>query len=63
METLYGKLVLPGLKEIVGTGWLPPMPDLRDYTEDQKEIMAISKKLGIGAGKLKVSSSVDLRQW
>ncbi len=63
METLYGKLVLPGLNEIVGTGWLPPMPDLRDYTEDQKEIKAISKKLGIGVGKLKVSSSVDLRQW
>jgi len=63
METLYGKLVLPGLNEIVGTGWLPPMPDLRDYTEDQKEIMTISKKLGIGIGKLKVSSSVDLRQW
>ena len=63
METLYGKLVLPGTNEIVGTGWLPPMPDLRDYTENQKEIKAISKKLGIGVGKLKVSSSVDLRQW
>jgi C1A family cysteine protease len=63
METLYGKLVLPGSNEIVGTGWLPPMPDLRDYTEYQKEIKAISKKLGIGVGKMKVSTSVDLRQW
>jgi len=40
METLYGKLVLPGSGEIVGTGWLPPRPDLRDYTEDQMEIKA-----------------------
>jgi len=63
METMYGKLVLPGSGEIVGTGWLPPMPDLRDYTQDQKEIKAISKKLGIGAGKIKATSSVDLRQW
>ena len=63
METLYGKLVLPGSGEIVGTGWLPPRPDLRDYTEDQKEIKAISKKLGIGAGKMKVATSVDLREW
>jgi C1A family cysteine protease len=63
METMYGKLVLPGSGEIVGTGWLPPMPDLRDYTSDHKEIKAISKKLGIGAVKQKVTSSVDLRQW
>jgi C1A family cysteine protease len=63
METLYGNLVLLGSNEAVGTGWLPPMPDLRDYTEDDLEIKSINKKLGIGAGKLKVSSSVDLRQW
>jgi C1A family cysteine protease len=63
METLYGKLVLPGSNEIVGTGWLPPMPDLRDYTEHQKEIKAMSKKLGIREGKMKVATSVDLRQW
>ncbi len=63
MDTLYGRLVLPGTREIVGTGWLPPMPDLRDYTEYQKEIKAMSKKLGIGTGKMKVSQSVDLRKW
>jgi C1A family cysteine protease len=63
MDTLYGKLVLPGSGEIVGTGWLPPRPDLRDYTEYQKEVKAISNKLGIGTGKMKVATSVDLRQW
>ena len=48
METLYGKLILPGSGEIVGTGWLPPKPDLRDYTKEKKEIKEFSKKLGIG---------------
>jgi hypothetical protein len=38
MEPLYGKLIFPVTNEIVGTGWLPPMPDLRDYTQDSKEI-------------------------
>jgi C1A family cysteine protease len=63
METLYGKLVLPGFSQVVGTGWLPPMPDLRDYTEDQKDIKAMTKKLGMGAGKMKAPTSVDLRKW
>jgi hypothetical protein len=63
METMYGKLVLPGSGEIVGTGWLPPMPDLRDYTKEKKEIKEFSKKLGIGEKKLKAAPSVDLRQW
>ena len=63
METLYGKLVLPGSGEIVGTGWLPPRPDLRDYTHEHKDIKSISKKLGIGSGKKKAASTVDLRQW
>lgn len=62
METLYGKLFLTESKQLVGTGWLPPRPDLRDYTEDQKEIKALSKKLGIGQGKLK-SASIDLREF
>jgi len=63
METLYGKLDLPGTNQIVGTGWLPPRPDLRDYTEQKKEIKEFNKKLGISSGKMNLPSSVDLRQW
>ena len=63
MKTIYGKLLLQGTKEITGTGWLPPMPDLRDYTVDNKEIKPVLKKLGIVSGKQKVESTVDLRQW
>jgi C1A family cysteine protease len=63
METLYGKLILPGSGEIVGTGWLPPRPDLRDYTEHKKVIKEFNKKLGITPGMMKVSAAVDLRKW
>jgi C1A family cysteine protease len=63
METLYGKLVLSGSKEIVGTGWLPPRPDLRDYTAGQKQIVAICKKLGINDENRTPPGSVDLRKW
>lgn len=63
MEQMYGKLILPGTGEVVGTGWLPPKPDLRDYNEDNMEIRAIIEKLGMESGMLKVSASVDLRKW
>jgi C1A family cysteine protease len=63
MEALYGKLVLSDFSQVFGTGWLPPMPDLRDYTQDQKDIKAMTKKLGMGAAKMKASTSVDLRKW
>jgi C1A family cysteine protease len=63
METLYGELILAGSGEIVGTGWLPPRPDLRDYTQDKKEIKEFNKKLGLTSAKKKAAPSVDLRQW
>jgi len=63
MNTLYGKLVLQETKETVGTGWLPPRPDLRDYSTDHKEVKPLLNKLGLGKSKLKSPSSVDLRKW
>ena len=63
MKQLPGKVKLAATNEIVGTGWLPPMPDMRDYTLDQKEIKALSKKLGITKGNLKSPASVDLHKW
>jgi len=34
MYTMYKKVEIPETEEIVGTGWLPPLPDLRDYTAE-----------------------------
>ena len=45
------------------TGWLPPMPDLRDYTADNLHIKAITEKLGMDDPKNSESGPVDLRQW
>jgi C1A family cysteine protease len=63
MISLYNKVVLQETNQIVGTGWLPPKPDLRDYTEHKKEIKEFNKKLGITTGKMKLPASVDLRKW
>ncbi|NTU59252.1 MAG: cysteine protease [Chlorobiaceae bacterium] len=51
----------------VGTGWLSPIPDMRDYTESHPDIAEIAKKLKIPDTRKKrlvtVPPSVDLRQW
>jgi C1A family cysteine protease len=50
-------------KKTIYTGWLPPMPDLRDYTRENKEIRFITKELGIGTSNLEMPAVVDLRPW
>lgn len=47
---------------VVGTGWRPPLPDLRDYTECHPDIQEILKKLAID-DKAPLPAKVDLRQW
>lgn len=66
MNALYENVVLPEIGETLGTGWLPPMPDMRDYTEENKEILQAAKILGIGSSgsALKaIPTSIDLRAW
>ncbi|MCX5718403.1 MAG: cysteine protease [Nitrospirae bacterium] len=63
MSLLNKKIEVPGVKGVVGTGWLPPVPDLRDYTENNEEIKAFNSKLNLANGKLKQSPVVDLREW
>ena len=46
----------------VGTGWLPPMVDPRDYTADHPKIRPIVSKLKERALKA-ASALVDLRPW
>jgi C1A family cysteine protease len=66
MYQAYATVARSGSSAPVGTGWLPPLPDLRDYTEDKPEIAALAKalKLPTGARKLKAApEGVDLRAW
>lgn len=63
MYTLYNKVELPEKKEIVGTGWLPPMPDMRDYSVEYPSIKDMAKKLGLAGKALSLPATADLRQW
>ncbi len=50
-------------KRTLYTGWLSPVPDLRDFTRAHIEIKSLNRKLGMVQGKQKLPASVDLRQW
>jgi len=63
MKNLINNVMADGTIEFHGTGWLPPMPDLRDYTENNAQIELINTKLGIDVGEPKDVTSVDLRKW
>jgi len=66
MCSIYKEVEIPETKEIVGTGWLPPLPDLRDYTEDDSDIPQMAEKLGVSPTKditLSLPVKVDLRRW
>ena len=45
-----------------GTGWLPPRPDLRDYTASHPEVAPMLARLGAGQTDAE-PSAVDLREW
>jgi C1A family cysteine protease len=47
MYEAYKHVILPEDGKVLGTGWLPPLPDLRDYTEQVKDIPEMTEKLGI----------------
>ncbi len=53
------------LGRTVGTGWLPEMPDLRDYTEKEPKIAELAAALGLPSSTSapKLPATVDLRQW
>ncbi|UCC48829.1 MAG: cysteine protease [Gemmatimonadota bacterium] len=65
MYYAYQPVEIPELGVEVGTGWLPPLPDLRDYTEDEADIPAMRKALGMPAGgkAMAAPTKVDLREW
>ena len=56
MYRMYQEVRIPGSDRIYGTGWLPPLPDLRDYTESQPEIAEMATKLGIVQARASLKS-------
>jgi C1A family cysteine protease len=50
--------------ENLGLGWLPDYPDFRDYTEEEKSVKVMLKKVGVEkAAKVSIPAAVDLRSW
>lgn len=49
--------------EIISTGWLPPLPDMRDYSEDHPKMVDLVEKLDIDKDGTGLPKKVDLRQW
>lgn len=48
----------------IGMGWIPDLPDYRDYSPEHKEIKPTIKKLGIEkTDGLELPGTVDLRPW
>ena len=72
-RVLNRKIWVSGVPHKVGTGWLAPQPDLRDYTPLHRQITAFNRKLkflkadkkelAMRSFRLAQSSSVDLREW
>jgi C1A family cysteine protease len=55
-----------GVDEPVGFGWIPPVPDTRDYTPESASVVELSAKIGLSPAELEEAeapSSVDLRKW
>jgi C1A family cysteine protease len=61
---MYKEVEIPEAEETFCTGWLPPLPDVRDYTEEQGDIPTMAKTLGISPESAPaLPAKVDLRPW
>jgi len=60
---LHNRVVqVPSLKASFGTGWLPPVYDRRDYTDESPAVADITRKLGAAKARAAAApASVDLR--
>ena len=47
MNGLYKPVELRSINLTCGTGWIPPKPDLRDYTEETPKIQDMAKMLKV----------------
>ena len=65
MYIFCNKVKVSKLNQATGTGWIPPRPDLRDFTETKLEIAGLAEKMGISsaAATKKLPGKVDLRSW
>jgi C1A family cysteine protease len=66
MYPLYSKAQSSQTGMTFGTGWLPPLPDMRDYTAETPAIAEMTMKMGVTPDvkeKMKVKAKVNLREF
>ena len=66
MYEMFNQVKILETGEVFGTGWLPALPDLRDYTIEHPEISKMAKELGITSKKMsksKLPEKVSLKKW
>ncbi len=52
------------MDENLGLGWLPDLPDFRDYSDETKTVHGLLKSVGVAnPARLTLSSTADLRPW
>ncbi len=73
-QLLSPRIRVSGVPHKVGTGWLSPHPDLRDYTSAHAQIRGFNRKLKFSGQNLKgtapaiakktaLPAEIDLREW
>jgi C1A family cysteine protease len=59
MLGIFKNAEFPMTGEVFATGWLPPFPDMRDYTEATPVVAKMAKKLNV-LGKATIGASITL---
>ncbi|MGK7909103.1 MAG: C1 family peptidase [Synechococcus sp.] len=62
IDRIYESVEILETQETLGTGWIPDLPDLRDFTEEESDIPQMAATLGISAAA-SCPPKVDLRKW
>ncbi len=66
MYAAYDPVTIPDSERTFTTGWVPSLPDIRDYSPEAKEVKELLKGVKFGNPKgprLSMPAAVDLRAW
>ncbi len=63
MYSAFKKVKIAATGETLGTGWMPGLPDMRDFTEGEEKITKMTKKLGINGKARRMKAPPTLIDW
>ncbi len=62
INKIYELVEIPESQEVLGTGWIPDLPDLRDFTEEDSDIPQMAAILGMSTTS-QYPAKIDLRKY